>query len=156
MNENPLHFIPAEKVILETSPWTLNEWLCRPDMADASQLMMVRATMPPGCSHPFHRHPHREEIIHIVSGRAEQWVDREYRILHPGEIAVIPKGGVHATYNPFPEPLVFHAILSPGVLEPGDAEDLDPLDVSGEEPWKSLRAGMPQCTILADLETPGK
>jgi hypothetical protein len=57
---------------------------------------------------------------------------------------------VHATYNPFPEALVFHAILTPAKLEQGKAEDPDPLDVSEQEPWKSIRAGMVQCRILRD------
>lgn len=150
MSENLPYFIPAENVVTESNAWTSNEWLCRPDMAPATELLMLRATMPPGHCHPFHRHPHREEIIHIVSGQAEQWVGTEHRILKAGEVAVIPKGMVHATYNPFPETLVFHAILSPAVLADGLAADEDPLDVSGEAPWNSLRDGMAVCRMLAE------
>jgi quercetin dioxygenase-like cupin family protein len=104
--------------------------------------------MPPGHCHPFHRHPHREEIIHVLEGRAEQWVDGEYRILGPGEIAHLPAGVVHATYNPFEETLVFHAILSPAKLEEGLEKDADPEDVSDREPWRSIREGMTPCRML--------
>lgn len=99
---------------------------------------MVRATMDPFRSHPFHTHPTREELIYVLNGRAEQWVGKEHRILGAGEMAFIPMGEVHGTYNPFPEQLVFLAILSPSnAAEPGI------VDVSEQEPWKSMRTGFP-------------
>ncbi len=95
---------------------------------------MVRANMEAGDSHPFHTHPTREEIIYILSGRAEQWIGKEHRILNPGEMVLIPKGEVHGTFNPFRERLVFLAILSPAnAPEPGI------VDVSTQEPWASIR-----------------
>lgn len=127
-------FVTAAEKVDFVSPWTLEEWLCRHDVVNNQELLMVRANMEPFRSHPFHTHPTREEIIYIVSGRAEQWVGHQKRILGPGEMAFIPKGEVHGTYNPFNERLVFLAILSPAKAdEPGI------VDVSNEEPWKSLR-----------------
>ena len=81
----------------------------------------------------------------MIYGRAEQWVGREYRILGPGEIAHIPAGVVHATYNPHAEPLVFLAMLSPAKLPPDLEAATDPLDVSTQEPWSSVRRGMAVC-----------
>ena len=131
--ENRRFVTAAEKVDFK-SPWTLEEWLCRSDIVPNQDLMMVRANMEAGRSHPFHTHPTREEIIYILSGRAEQWIGREHRILSPGEMVFIPKGEVHGTYNPFGERLVFLAILSPAnAAEPGI------VDVSTEEPWVSIR-----------------
>ena len=82
----------------------------------------------------------------MIYGRAEQWVGHEHRLLGPGEIAHIPAGTVHATYNPHEEPLVFLAILSPARLPAEQAADPDPVDVSTEEPWHGLRRGFPPCT----------
>ncbi len=143
-------FVTPANLAAETNPWTLNHWLCRPDIVPAKKLLMVRAHMAPRHCHPFHLHPHREEIIHVLEGRAEQWVGDEYRILLPGEIAFIPPGVVHATYNPFDEPLVFHAILSPAELDPPLASDEDPFDMSQHDPWKNIRQGMIPCATLAD------
>lgn len=148
MSDAPKRFVQDGEQIHETNPWTHNEWLCRPDLVAAEKLLMVRATMPPGHCHPFHLHPHREEIIHVLQGRAEQWVGNEYRILGPGEIAHLPAGVVHATYNPFEETLVFHAILSPAVLPENEAAAEDPKDASSEEPWASIRDGMTPCKML--------
>ena len=132
-------FVEIADALRETNPWTNNEWICRPDIVDAEKLLLVRANMAPGHCHPFHYHPHREEIIHIEYGRAEQWVGEEFRILRPGEIAHIPPGTIHATYNPHQEPLVFLAILSPAKLPDEKSADSDPVDVGTQEPWASLR-----------------
>ena len=110
-------------------------------MVDNKQLLLVRANMEPRRSHPFHKHPTREELIYIICGKAEQWVAKEHRILKAGEMAFIPQGEVHGTYNPFDEKLVFLAILAPSnAPEPGI------VDVSQEEPWASLRKGFPAVT----------
>lgn len=138
-------FVQIADALRETNAWTNNEWLCRPDLVAAEKLLLVRANMDPMYCHPFHHHPHREEIIYVVYGRAEQWVGEEKRILGPGEIAHIPPGTVHATYNPHAEPLVFLAMLSPAKLPQDLAAAPDPCDVSAQEPWASLRKGLPAC-----------
>lgn len=142
-------FIQVDDAIREGNAWTNNEWLCRPDLAEAEKLLLVRANMAPMHCHPFHVHPHREEIIYVIYGRAEQWVGDEYRILKAGDIAHIPAGVVHATYNPHDEPLVFLAILSPAKLPDDLAAVEDPQNVSTEEPWASLRKDMTACKTLA-------
>jgi len=142
MNIEQRRFVTAAEKVDVISPWTLEEWLCRSDVVPNQELLMVRANMEAGRCHPFHTHPTREEIIYILSGRAEQWIGETYRILGPGEMVLIPKGEVHGTYNPFRERLVFLAILSPAnAAEPGI------VDVSSEEPWASLRQkrGLPAC-----------
>ena len=151
MSDTPTNrrFVQIADAIRETNPWTNNEWLCRPDVVDAEKLLLVRANMEPEHCHPFHFHPHREEIIYVIYGRAEQWVGDSYRILSAGEMAHIPPGTIHATYNPHKEPLVFLAILSPAKLPDDLAKDPDPVDVSDQEPWASLREGMVECKTLA-------
>lgn len=139
MDPKDRRFVRITDSIRETNPWTNNEWLCRPDLVGAEKLLLVRANMAPGGCHPFHYHPHREEIICVVYGRAEQWVGDDQQILSPGEIAHIPSGTVHGTFNPHAEPLVFLAILSPAILPDELAKDTDPFDVGTQEPWTSVR-----------------
>jgi quercetin dioxygenase-like cupin family protein len=122
---------------VEASPWGAHEWLCRPGLTDANDLLLVRVRMPAGTAHQFHRHPEMEEIIYVVSGTAEQWVDREKRVLKAGDSAHIPKDMVHGTYNAGDDELVFLAILSPAKVA-GPAL----VDVHQEEPWRTLRAPM--------------
>jgi len=134
-------FVTAADAVRVQSPWTLEEWLCRSDVVKNEHLLLVRANMDAFRCHPFHNHPTREELIFIVSGQAEQWVGQEHRILKPGEMAFIPMGEIHGTYNPFAEKLIFLAILSPAqAAEPGI------VDFSTQEPWASLRKGFPAVT----------
>lgn len=134
MTDTPLRFVTEGEMQVEQLPWGPHDWLCRPGLTDAEDLLLVRVHMPPGEAHKFHRHPEMEEIIYILSGSAEQWVDREKRVLTAGQIAHIPKNVVHGTYNSGDVPLEFLAILSPAKVE-------GPLlvDVSDREPWRSLR-----------------
>jgi quercetin dioxygenase-like cupin family protein len=127
-------FVTAADVKVEELPWGPHDWIVRPDLVAAEKLLLVRVTMPPGEGHAFHRHPEMEEIIYVMEGEAEQWVEREKRRLRAGEAAHIPMGLVHGTYNVTPAPLRFLAILSPARIS-GPAL----VDVSGEEPWRSLR-----------------
>ena len=130
-------FITRSEVQVEPSQWGPHEWLSRPGLTAAEQLLMVRVLMSPGRAHQFHRHPSMEEIIYVVSGTAEQWVGKEKRLLGPGDAAHIPRDLVHGTYNPGTDTLVFLAILSPAVFE-GPAL----IDVHLEEPWRSLKTPM--------------
>jgi quercetin dioxygenase-like cupin family protein len=135
---NPLfRFVTAAEMQVESAPWGPHEWLSRPGLTDAEELLLVRVRMPAGRAHQFHRHPAMEEIIYVESGTAEQWVDRDRRILRAGETAHIPRDVVHGTYNAGTDTLVFLAILSPAKFS-GPAL----VDVHTEEPWRSLKAPM--------------
>lgn len=135
--EKLLRFIGQNDIEVEEFPWGPHDWMSRPGLTEATHLLLVRVHMPPGKAHQFHRHPEMEEIIYVISGKAEQWVEQELQILRPGEMAHIPKDVVHGTYNPFDEPLVFLAILSPAHFE-GPAL----VDVFEEAPWASLKTPM--------------
>ena len=127
-------FVTAADVQVEELPWGPHHWLCRPGLVEADKLLVVRVHMPPGQAHKFHRHPEMEEVIYVLEGTAEQWVDREKRLLGPGEAAHIPKDVVHGTYNAGNDTLRFLAILSPAKVN-GPVL----VDVSEDEPWRRLR-----------------
>jgi quercetin dioxygenase-like cupin family protein len=135
MSESATRFVTDENMIVEELPWGPHDWLCRPDIVEADKLLVVRVRMPPGKAHEFHRHPEMEEVIYIVEGKAEQWVDKEMRMLGPGDSAHIPMNMVHGTYNAGDTTLVLLAILSPAKIEGPPL-----IDMSQEEPWKSLRS----------------
>lgn len=130
-----LRFVAAGEMEVEPSPWGPHEWLSRPGLTAAENLLLVRVRMPPGRAHQFHRHPEAEEIIYVIEGTAEQWVGEESRRMVAGESAHIPRDVVHGTYNAGDDTLVFLAILSPAKFQ-GPAL----VDVSQEEPWRSLKA----------------
>jgi quercetin dioxygenase-like cupin family protein len=108
--------------------------VCRPEVCEAKDLQICRAVLPAGEGHNFHTHPELEEVIYVLEGHVEQWVEKEKRLLGPGEVAHIPKGIVHATFNPTAHDAVILAILSPAA-----AQGPFMVDVSQEEPWRSIR-----------------
>jgi quercetin dioxygenase-like cupin family protein len=129
-----LRFIGTDDVEVEELPWGPHHWIVRPGLVEAEGLLLVRVRMPAGKAHQFHRHPELEEIIYVLSGRAEQWVNDECRELGPGEAAHIPENVVHGTYNTSIEPLDFLAILSPAHFN-GPAL----IDVYQEKPWCDMK-----------------
>lgn len=134
-DDGRLRFITRDRAEHEQQSTGLHHWLSRSGMTEAEQLMLVRVYMPAGQGHSFHRHPELEEIIYVISGTAEQWVEEERRLLGPGEAAHIPRDIVHATFNGGEQTLEFLAILSP-------ARHVGPflVEVFEQEPWCSLRA----------------
>lgn len=129
-----LHFVTPKEAAVEFAPWGRHEWLSRPGLTQPRQLLFVRVDMPPGKAHQFHRHPAREEILYILDGRAEQWVDREKRIIGPGDSVHVPTNVVHGIYNDSKKPVRFLAIISPA-----EAEGPFLIDCYHDEPWRSLR-----------------
>jgi quercetin dioxygenase-like cupin family protein len=130
----PPRFITAKNAQIELAPWGKHWWLSRPGFTDSTQLTLVRVRMRPGTGHAFHYHPAREEIIYVVEGTAEQWVDREKRTLRVGDCAFIPEKVVHAIYNVSKKPMTFLAILSPA-----EAKGPFLVECQHDEPWRSLR-----------------
>jgi quercetin dioxygenase-like cupin family protein len=88
----------------------------------------------PGQAHSFHKHPSQEEVMYVVSGNVEQWIDREKRVLGAGDAAFIPAGMVHATFNTGKTEAHLLVVFSPCV---GDGFEV--IDVSSDAPWKGLR-----------------
>jgi quercetin dioxygenase-like cupin family protein len=130
----PLRFVTAKDMKIEPLAWGSLDWLCRADMVAAEKLQLVHVRIPPGQGHAFHRHPEMEEIIYVLEGRCEQWVEREKRLIGPGDAVHIPTNVVHCSWNAGESLLRVLAILSPARIS-GPAM----VDVSQDEPWRSLR-----------------
>ena len=74
---------------------------------------LVKVIMKKGDKHDFHRHPEMNEILYILKGRAEQWVEDEKQMLREGDSVYIDADVVHAIFNASTEDLEFLAILGP-------------------------------------------
>jgi quercetin dioxygenase-like cupin family protein len=135
MNEKPAwKYVSFADAIVEKFPHKAHYWHNRPDMVKDTNLLFVRCQIYPGQAHKFHRHPKMEEILYVLSGTAEQWVEKEKRVMTEGESLYLPADVVHGTYNIGKDTLDFLAVLSPAKSEgPGTVE------MGEEEPWKSLR-----------------
>ena len=77
----------------ETPPeeldWGSLRWMSHPPSTEAKQLTVIEVTLSPGKGHDFHKHPDQEEVIYVIDGSVEQWLDQEKRILGPGDSVFI-------------------------------------------------------------------
>ena len=128
-------FTPAAQVMREQQDWGILGWLSRPSSTGAKHLTVIEVTLLPGQGHNFHKHPDQEEIIYAIEGTVEQWIEREKRLLDPGDSAFIPANVVHASFNSSSSPIKLIAILGPCVGEGG----YELVEVFDQAPWKDLR-----------------
>jgi quercetin dioxygenase-like cupin family protein len=128
-------FTIASEIAPDVLDWGRLRWLCNPPTTGAKDLTVIDVTLSPGKGHNFHRHPDQEEVILCIAGQVEQWVDRERRILGPGDSAFIPADVVHASFNVSDAEAKVVAILGPCV----GAVGYEVIEMGGEAPWNTLR-----------------
>jgi quercetin dioxygenase-like cupin family protein len=128
-------FIRSTEAIRETHDWGAVGVLIRPDNTGTDFVTVVEAEFLPGKGHNFHHHPNQQEVIYVLEGEIEQWLEDDKQDLKPGDALVIGKGVVHASFNDSDKPAKILAILTPCAGEQG----FETVDVADEEPWKSLR-----------------
>lgn len=127
------------KISTETAPeildWGKLRWMSNPPVTGAKDLTVIEVNILPGKGHDFHKHPDQEEVIYVISGQVEQWLDQEKRILGQGDSVFIGADVVHASFNVGDDEAKLLAILGPCV---GDA-GYELVDVADQSPWKDLR-----------------
>src|SRR5687768_17780861 len=86
-NENsaPWRIVRFDETEVERLPGKTHFWHCKPGMVADTNLMFVRAQLPPGEAHKFHYHPYMEEILYILAGEADQWIEGEKRTMRAGD-----------------------------------------------------------------------
>lgn len=91
----------------------------------AGQLTVFEQECAPGHGAPSHVHA-VEEVLRVLAGRAEVWVDTDRATLGAGCSVIIPAGAVHGFTNVEDEPLRILAILAAPIFEArytGDGRD---------------------------------
>lgn len=124
-------FVKEEDSILEKVMGRHHYWHYNAEVSKQADIYMVKVVMPKDGMHNFHRHPEMSEILYILKGNAEQWVEGDRKILKPGDSVYIEANVVHATFNTGNEDLKFLAILSPaGGWEAGTIDEFENLPYS--------------------------
>lgn len=110
-------------------------WICGP-LTGSQNLLTLEVVQNPGHGRDFHTQPEQEEMIYVLSGQLEQWIEDQKQILSAGESVYINKGVVHATFCHGDEPVKYLAVFGPCLEGVG----FNVVDKSQEEPWKSMRS----------------
>ena len=128
-------FVLASDLEHEEFEWGSIDWRCIPGVTGANAITVLDVMLTPGGGHAFHKHVDQEEMVIVKSGRIEQWIEQEKHALEAGDSVYIDADVVHASFNDAGENAHLQVILGPAVGEGG----YELVDVSGEEPWVSLR-----------------
>jgi quercetin dioxygenase-like cupin family protein len=129
-------FTFGQDVEREQIDWGVRAWFSLPASTGTNQLVLVEVDLLPGFGHNFHIHPNQEEIIYVLQGELQQWLETDHRNLKPGDTVFIPKNTVHASFNVSEKPVKFLAMLGPAI----GAEGYELVDVSDQSPWNTLRS----------------
>ena len=127
-------FIKKENLIYEKVLGREHYWHYNPELIKQGDCFMLKVVVKEGEGHTFHRHPEMNEILYVLKGQVEQWVENDMQILNTGESVFIPANVVHASFNAGKEDLELLAILSPP-----DGWDAGTVDVSEELPYSKYR-----------------
>ena len=128
-------FVLKSETPTEELEWGNLKWLSRPPANNSKHLTIIEVELFPGQGHAFHKHPDQEEVIVVLKGTVEQWIEKEKRILGPGDAVYLDADVVHATYNDSDENA--HLMVSLGPCVGDEGYELE--DVANQEPWKNLR-----------------
>lgn len=127
-------FISKADITRDQLDWGELGWIS-PAHTGSTRVAHVLVSLEPGHGHDFHRHPHQEEILYVLSGEVEQWLEHQKRTLQPGDAVFIGQGVVHASFNSSATTTTFLVVLSPCAGEAGyEAEE-----VASDAPWCDLR-----------------
>jgi quercetin dioxygenase-like cupin family protein len=128
-------FVKQSDVDEESFDWGVIGWRLTPKNG-SKHLVVMDVTLEPSEGHAFHKHPGQEEMIIVKQGEITQFLERESTTLKPGDSVFIDEGVVHASYNDGTETAHLQVVIGPSLGE-GSGYGLE--DVSGHEPWASLR-----------------
>ncbi|MCZ7646464.1 MAG: cupin domain-containing protein [Planctomycetota bacterium] len=130
-----IRFLLAAERQFQRLPFGEVARLSDPKFVGAEKLTVMDVKLNPGGGHGFHFHPGQEELIYVLEGRIEQWLEAEAKVLGPGDALFIPRATVHASYNVFAEAARVLAILGPCAGNDG----YEVVDVFEQAPWKDLK-----------------
>ncbi|MBY5960144.1 cupin domain-containing protein [Membranicola marinus] len=128
------NFIQHDDQLFEKVDDRSHYWHSHPTLNENADSYMVKVIIKAGDGHDFHVHPEMHEILYVLRGKAEQWIEDEMRILEAGDSVYIDANVVHGTFNAGEEDLEFLAILSPS-----QGWEAGTVDRSGEEPYRSYK-----------------
>ncbi len=127
-------FVKEKDLMFERAFGRDHYWHYHPDTMEGAGPYMVRVAVPEGGGHNFHVHPEMHEILYVLKGTAEQWIEGEMRLLGPGDSVYIGANVAHGTFNAGKGELEFLAILSPP-----EGWEAGTVDVSEGAPYSGYR-----------------
>jgi quercetin dioxygenase-like cupin family protein len=128
-------FVKKAGMTVDHVDWGTIGWRTRPENTGCKTFVVMDVELEPGFGHDFHKHPQQDELITVLAGKIEQWIEKEKTILEAGDSVYLDEDVVHASFNVGDVTARLLVVLAPSI---GD-EGYELVDVASEEPWASLR-----------------
>jgi quercetin dioxygenase-like cupin family protein len=82
----------------------------------ATQLCIFEQWIAPATGAPTHTHP-VEEVLTVIAGQADMWIDEEHAILTQGQSLIVPAHRKHGFRNIGSDMLHMYAVLASSMFE---------------------------------------
>lgn len=128
-------FLKGGQLEITETPWGPMQWISRPSVTKSPSLTVIIVDLAPGGFHNFHYHPGQEEVIYVLDGTVEQWIEGEKQVLKKGDSVYIDKDIVHASFNIGKKTAKLYVVLGPSRGKAGYRA----VDASKRSAYKNLR-----------------
>lgn len=109
-----MNIVREHQITAAELPGRSLRWMFHRSGVAASMCSMNVVEIGPGETvRPAHLHPRHEEIIYVVSGQGEVYVDGEVARLEPASAVLFSPGQVHMVRNPSQEVLKLVCFFAP-------------------------------------------
>ena len=106
--------VSSEDIPAQPMPGRTLGWLATPETLGTEGLGLAIMDCAPGSAvRPLHAHRDTKEILLILDGQGEAWVDGETAPFRKGNVVLFPANSKHMVRNTASRPLVAAAIFSP-------------------------------------------
>jgi len=110
----PIPIVSPADVPVQAMPGRTLQWLATAETLGAQRLSMCRMVCPPGATvRPVHAHRDTEELVYVLEGQGEAWVEGVVGTFRAGDVVLFPANAKHAVRNTGTVPLVAACFFAP-------------------------------------------
>jgi len=110
----PVRTVSLDDVPAQDMPGRKLQWLVTPDTLGVEKIGIAIMDCPAGSTvRPLHTHIDTEEVLLILDGEGEAWVDDETAFFKKGDAVLLPANSKHMVRNTGKGPLITASIFSP-------------------------------------------
>ena len=110
----PVRIASLDDIQVQHLPGRDLQWLATPDTLGVEKIGIAIMNCPAHSTvRPLHGHKDTEEVLLILGGQGEAWVDGEVASFKKGDAVLLPANSRHMVRNTGDEPLITASIFSP-------------------------------------------
>ena len=110
----PVRTVSLDDIPAQDMPGRKLQWLVTPDTLGVEKIGIAIMDCPAGSTvRPLHIHIDTEEVLLILDGEGEAWVDGETAFFKEGDAVLLPANSKHIVRNTGKGPLITASIFSP-------------------------------------------